>query len=83
VPTPFSYVYILESLACSETYYVGITENLGKRLREHNGYAARHTAKFAPWAIKTAIALRDKKRASCFEHYLKTHAGRKFAKKYL
>jgi putative endonuclease len=81
--TSFSYVYILESLSRPETYYVGVTENLSQRLRDHNAETGRHTAKFAPWAIKAAIALRDKKRASFLEHYLKTHAGRKFAKKHL
>jgi predicted GIY-YIG superfamily endonuclease len=81
--TSFNYVYILESIARPETHYVGITGNLGQRLRSHNAKAVRHTAKFVPWAIKAAIALKDRNRALLLEQYLKTHAGRMFAKRHL
>ena len=79
----FSYVYILQSLTHPEHYYVGITDNLGDRLRRHNGGEVSHTAKFTPWRIKTAIAFSDRSRAAEFEHYLKTASGRAFAKKRL
>jgi putative endonuclease len=81
--TPFSYVYILESQARPDSYYIGITDNLGQRLRQHNAKTVSSTAKFAPWGIKAAIALKDRKRALLLERYLKTHAGRKFTKRHL
>ena len=79
----FSYVYILQSLAQPERFYVGSTDNLRERLRRHNGGEVPHTSKFMPWRIKTAVAFTDRVRAAEFEHYLKTASGRAFAKKRL
>jgi putative endonuclease len=79
----FCYVYILESEKLAAHYYVGLTDDLAQRLKRHNSGAVPHTAKFAPWRIKTAIAFRDRPRAAEFERYLKTSAGRAFAKKRL
>ena len=79
----FSYVYILKSEAVADRYYVGLTDNLGERLRRHNAGDVRHTTKFRPWALKTAIAFSDRTRAADFEQYLKTYSGRAFAKRRL
>ncbi|WP_438483077.1 GIY-YIG nuclease family protein [Oleiharenicola lentus] len=80
--TDFSYVYILEPLD-DEAYYVGLTDDLKKRLAKHNAGDVSHTAKKCPWQIKSAVAFRDRKRAADFERYLKTASGRAFAKKRL
>jgi putative endonuclease len=79
----FAYVYILESLAPANGYYVGMTEDLSARLAKHNAGEVPHTAKLKPWRIKTAIAFRNLERASAFEKYLKSASGRAFAKKRL
>jgi predicted GIY-YIG superfamily endonuclease len=79
----FHYVYILESVMHSDHFYVGLTEDLHERLRKHNAGEVTHTSKFKPWAIKTAIAFRDRDRASAFERYLKSGSGRAFARKHL
>ena len=79
----FSYVYILQSKAAPESYYVGFTEDLQARLKTHNSGQVPHTAKFVPWRIKTAVAFTDRQRAIEFEHYLKSASGRAFAKKRL
>jgi predicted GIY-YIG superfamily endonuclease len=79
----FSYVYILQSRAQTEHYYIGLTDNLKDRLRRHNAGEVPHTAKFRPGRIKTAVAFRDKERAAQFEQYLKTASGRAFTKKRL
>jgi putative endonuclease len=78
----FWYVYILEN-ATDEAFYVGITEDLRKRLKKHNAGEVPHTAKHHPWRIKTAIAFTDEARAIDFERYLKSSSGRAFAKKRL
>ena len=78
----FHYVYILESVDGAH-FYVGLTADLGARLAKHNAGGVPHTAKHRPWAIKTAIAFRDRERAAAFEHYLKSSSGRAFAKKRL
>ena len=80
MPTGFTYVYILESQSTPDCHYIGVTGALRERLLYHNAGNVPHTAKFAPWSIKSAIALKDRQRASALEKYLKTHAGRKFAK---
>jgi putative endonuclease len=79
----FHYVYILESEKLPERFYVGLTEDLGERLRRHNAGEVSHTAKFGPWRVKTAVAFRERARAAEFERYLKTSSGRAFAKKRL
>jgi predicted GIY-YIG superfamily endonuclease len=80
---PFHYVYILESLAAADKYYVGSTQNLCERLACHNHGSVPHSAKYRPWQIKTAIAFIDRRRAVAFENYLKTASGRAFTKKRL
>ena len=77
------YVYILQSEAVAETFYVGFTEDLRTRLKTHNAGQVFHTAKFRPWKIKTAVAFTDRQRAIEFEQYLKSASGRAFAKKRL
>jgi predicted GIY-YIG superfamily endonuclease len=77
------YVYILESLADTAHFYVGVTKDLGARLLEHNAGHVSHTSKFAPWRIKTYVAFSDDEQAARFERYLKSGSGRAFARKRL
>jgi len=77
------YVYILESLAETDRFYVGTTADLKTRLKTHNDRKVSHTSKFAPWRIKTYVAFSDEGRAFQFERYLKTASGRAFTKKRL
>ena len=79
----FSYVYILQSEAFPDRYYVGITNDLKDRLKRHNAGEMAHTSELRPWKIKTAVAFSDRQRASAFERYLKSPSGRAFAKKRL
>jgi predicted GIY-YIG superfamily endonuclease len=79
----FCYVYILESDSRPGYYYIGLTHDLAIRLAAHNAGNDKHTAKYRPWHIKTAIAFRHRTRAAAFEIYLKSPSGRAFAKKRL
>ena len=79
----FSYVYILQSEANDQRYYVGLADDLRDRLRRHNAGEVLHTAKFRPWRVKTAIDFTHRVRAAEFERYLKTASGRAFTKKRL
>ena len=79
----FHYVYILESLGKPAHFYIGLTDDLAERLAKHNAGGVPHTEKYRPWQIKTAIAFRDRERATDFERYLKSPSGRAFAKKRL
>jgi predicted GIY-YIG superfamily endonuclease len=77
------YVYILQSELDPERYYTGLTDDLDRRLEEHNAGKSIHTNKFKPWKIKTYIAFSDYKKAEEFEAFLKTGNGRQFIKKRL
>ncbi len=74
------YVYILQSLADTERFYTGITDDLKARLSKHNSGSVTHTAKHRPWRIKSYVAFADEARALAFEKYLKSGSGRAFAK---
>ena len=76
------YVYILQSAADGEHFYVGISNDLKSRLREHNAGEVFHTAKHRPWTLKNYIAFEDEQKAYAFERYLKSGSGRAFAKKH-
>ena len=79
--TAFFYVYILISDS-ENRHYVGVTIDLNKRLEDHNRGAVFHTSKYRPWKIQTAIAFDSKEKAYAFERYLKSHAGREYAKRH-
>ena len=77
------YVYVLQSLSETDHFYTGITDDLEARLSAHNSGTVTHTAKYAPWRIKTYVAFTDAARAIAFEGYLKSGSGKAFAKKHL
>jgi len=80
---PMKYVYLLQSIPHPEQRYVGLTNDLQKRLDCHNQGGSPHTSKYAPWRIVTAIRFDDDHRATIFERYLKTGSGRAFANRHL
>jgi putative endonuclease len=77
----FTYVYILTSKVDSTRHYTGLTEDLEKRLKDHNSGKVPHTAKYRPWRIETSVAFRSREKAVEFEKHLKSHSGRAFASK--
>lgn len=77
------YVYIIRSALYPDQIYVGCTEDLKKRLSNHNAGTTPHTAKFKPWKLEVYIAFEDKEKAIAFEKYLKSGSGREFRKKRL
>ena len=77
------YVYILQSISHPEQEYTGVTEDMKRRMSEHNSGDSLHTAKFLPWKLVWYAAFPDKMTALEFEKYLKSHSGRAFAKKRL
>jgi len=47
------YVYVLKSKRAPGERYIGVTEDLRRRLPEHNSGKSPHTAKHAPWTLFT------------------------------
>ena len=76
------YVYILQSETDPKRFYTGCTNDLNKRLKEHNTGQSIHTNKFKPWRVKTYISFDNDQKADKFEDYLKSGNGRIFTKKH-
>ena len=77
------FVYSIQSKISPENYYIGLTTDIERRLAEHNTGESIHTNKFKPWQLVCYIAFTDKSKAENFELFLKSGAGRNFAKKRL
>ena len=77
------YVYLLESVSDRARRYVGLTNDLRQRLREHNAGKSPHTSKYVPWRVVTYVAFSERPKAEAFERYLKSGSGHAFAKKRL
>ena len=77
------YVYILKSIKDSSKTYIGATENVERRLAEHNLSTQPNTKRYSPWRVETYIAFSDKHKAFEFERYLKVGSGKAFLNKRL
>ncbi|MCL1902574.1 MAG: GIY-YIG nuclease family protein [Alphaproteobacteria bacterium] len=76
------YVYILQSISNPNEYYTGLTSDIKNRIQTHNSGGVPHTSKFMPWKIIAYFALDSRDKAAKFEKYLKSGAGREFAKRF-
>lgn len=77
------YVYILKSQKDSSRIYIGKTENVEERLKEHNRGESSYTKSFVPWKLQTFIWFENDQSADDFEKYLKSGSGFAFMKKRL
>ena len=77
------YVYLLRSESDSARRYVGFTEDLKRRLADHNAGKNTSTAPFRPWRLMAYHAFAEKERALAFERYLKSGSGHAFARRHL
>jgi len=77
----FYYVYLLK--LSNGDYYVGRSDNLKRRLKEHLSGNQTTTKKFLPCKLITYVAFENKTNAVRFEKYLKTGSGIAFRNKRL
>ncbi len=75
------YVYLIKSISFPDQKYIGHTDNLRERLETHNSGGSIHTEKYRPWRLIMVFGFEDKLKATSFEKYLKSGAGRAFASK--
>lgn len=76
------YVYIIQSVK-DKSLYIGCTNNLSKRLSQHNEGLSKYTKSRVPWKLIWYCAFFERSSAESFEKYLKTGSGRAFIKKRL
>ncbi len=74
------YTYVLKS-ENFEKFYTGYTENLDKRLMEHNEGLNYYSKRYIPWNIIYFETFKLKEEAIRREKYFKIAAGRKWLKK--
>lgn len=75
-------VYIIRSVNHPDRYYVGLTDNVERRVSVHNSGGSTYTAPLRPWALLASIEFSNPESAIAFEKYLKTGSGRAFAKRH-
>ena len=73
------YVYVIKSLS-KGTFYTGHTDNLERRLDEHNQGISFSTRNKGPWIIVYSEEFVTRSDAMKREKYLKTGAGRDLIK---
>lgn len=76
------FVYILQSLK-DGSYYTGSTEDVEKRLDEHNSGVSKYSSTKCPFKLVWYCAFYEKTKALAFEKYLKQGSGFAFARKHL
>ncbi len=60
--------------------YVGFTEDLTRRLKEHNSGKTRSTKGWVPWKVVYTEAVDSREKARAREIYLKSGIGKEFLK---
>jgi predicted GIY-YIG superfamily endonuclease len=74
-------VYILTSKKYPTRYYIGLTQDLERRIKEHNNGDSLYTKRYMPWELQIYITFKSKARAEEFEKYLKSGSGFAFLKR--
>jgi putative endonuclease len=74
------YVYILRSMI-DNNLYIGSTNNIRRRLSEHNSGKVDSTKSRMPFSLEAYIAVKDKAKAIELEQYFKTGSGRALLQK--
>ncbi len=74
------YVYILRSMK-DTNFYVGSTDNIRRRLTEHNSGKVDSTKGRMPFSLEAYIGVKDQNKAIELERYFKTGSGRALLKK--
>jgi putative endonuclease len=64
----------------AEKHYVGFTDNLTRRLAEHNAGKSKFSSGYIPWEVIYTEEVANRSQARTREKYLKSAAGRRFVK---
>ena len=78
--TMIFYVYAIKSVV-TNYIYVGLTNNIHRRILEHNNGENRSTKAYKPFTIVYSESFNDRKTTRLKEKYLKSGVGKEFLKK--
>lgn len=73
------YVYVLKSNKV-EKLYTGMTDDLRKRLSEHNAGKSYWSKRYVPWKVIYYEACHNREDARAREKYLKSGPGERYIK---
>ena len=73
------FVYVIRS-EVDGRFYVGMTENLERRLNEHNNGKTKSTKGYRPWILVHSEIHPDRITARKREKYLKSRVGKEYIK---
>lgn len=76
------FVYILKS-KIDESYYVGVTKNVKRRIKEHNSGSSIYSNTKRPYVLVWCCLFPSKNKALIFERYLKSGSGFAFRNRHL
>ena len=68
------YVYVLKSQT-KDFKYIGSTNDLERRLQEHNNGESQSTKHYLPFTLHMYVAVQTEKKARELEQYFKTGSG--------
>ena len=68
------YIYIIQSKIANK-YYIGCTNNLQLRLRDHNFGYCKSTKKYKPWILITFRSFTNQQDAYNMEKMVKSYKG--------
>ena len=71
------YVYAISSL-CRNYIYVGLTDNVARRLKQHNKGYNRSTKPYAPYELLFTQVCVDRAEARQLEKYYKSGCGKEY-----
>ena len=79
-PMPKWFVYILRSVE-KPFIYVGFTNDVSRRLTEHNSGFVKSTKAYKPFQLVAYVAVQTEGKARELEKYFKTGSGKAILKK--
>ena len=73
------YVYAISS-KCKNYIYVGLTDNINRRINQHNSGKSKTTKPYAPFDLIYSEKLETRSEARMREKYLKSGSGKELLK---
>lgn len=75
------FVYVIVSHEKGLRFYVGMTENVTRRVVEHNSGKTKSTKGYIPWTLFFTESYKTRASARLREKYLKGGSGKEYIKK--